>query len=307
MSDSRLRDLERRWQASGAVEDEGALLLERVRAGQLEHWTLIQMALLGNPGARFAESVLETENFPRAREFLGNILQHDQDGRATLAHYELVEEGDKAPPDTGTALEALFDHLKNNPGHVEAINQMQKPVLQLIPVYKPEGAGFQRMVNALDNHPREGQVNTYVRDELNPRWGMNGETPGKIVGWQVVVVEGDKELSEERNPHWNESIGEQLRLWQEECAQRDLELSNNRSYALLQMREIMTAPAGTPLTQLGIDPNTFTVLKDPTRQAGSLVPSGDWFEVGARFLESNPGGQAEAARFRPAVVVKRIL
>jgi hypothetical protein len=307
MSDSRLRDLERRWQASGAVEDEGALLLERVRAGQLEHWTLIQMALLGNPGARFAESVLETENFPRAREFFGSILQHDEEARSTLAHYELVEEGDKAPPDTATALDALFEHLKYNLGHVEVINQMQKSVLQLIPVYKPEGAGFQRMVNALDNHPREGQVNTYVRDELTRRWAMNGEIPGKIVGWQVSVVEGEKDLPEERNPHRNESLGEQLRLWQEECAQRDLELSDNRSYALLQMREIMTAPEGTPLGQLGIDPNTFAVLKDSTSETGSLVPYGFWNEFHVRLNENFPDGQGVSARFRPAVVVKKIL
>ena len=35
MSDERLRELERRWKETGAVEDEAAFLLERVRAGDL--------------------------------------------------------------------------------------------------------------------------------------------------------------------------------------------------------------------------------------------------------------------------------
>ncbi len=37
LTDARLRELERSWQASGSVEDEAAWLLERVRAGALTH------------------------------------------------------------------------------------------------------------------------------------------------------------------------------------------------------------------------------------------------------------------------------
>ncbi len=36
MSDSKLRELERRWRETQAVEDEAAYLLERVRVGELE-------------------------------------------------------------------------------------------------------------------------------------------------------------------------------------------------------------------------------------------------------------------------------
>jgi hypothetical protein len=35
VSDDRLRELERRWKETGAVEDEAAYLKERVRAGEL--------------------------------------------------------------------------------------------------------------------------------------------------------------------------------------------------------------------------------------------------------------------------------
>ncbi|MCO5169852.1 MAG: hypothetical protein M9894_26240 [Planctomycetes bacterium] len=51
MSDDRLRDLERRWHAAGAPEDDARLLLERVRAGALTHDELGLAARLGHPGA----------------------------------------------------------------------------------------------------------------------------------------------------------------------------------------------------------------------------------------------------------------
>lgn len=35
MTDARLRELERRWKETGAVEDEAAYLLQKVRAGAL--------------------------------------------------------------------------------------------------------------------------------------------------------------------------------------------------------------------------------------------------------------------------------
>jgi hypothetical protein len=329
MSDSRLRDIERRWHETDAPDDEGRLLTARVRAGQLSNRALFRAALFGSPAARLAVGDLsgddnenltqeemnevlqlvfrDTEVPARTREFLDHLVQHDHEARATIRHYGLVQDGDNAPPDTATALKAFMDDLKDDRNHREAIAQMNEPVLQLIPVYEPEGVGFQRMVGAIDAHRRGDQINTYVREELQQHWGMNAQVPGKIIGWQVAVVEGAKELLEERNPHRNEPLGEQLRLWQEECAQRGLELSDNRSYALLQMREIMTASAGTPLRQLGIDPNTFTVLKDSTRQPGSLVPSGAWDGVRVYFNGRHPDRQGAVARFRLTVVVKKIL
>lgn len=51
MSDARLRDLERVWRESGALEDELAWLGERVRQGDLETETLRMAASLGHPAA----------------------------------------------------------------------------------------------------------------------------------------------------------------------------------------------------------------------------------------------------------------
>lgn len=54
MSDEVLRALERRWRETGSLEDEGAWLRERVRAGTLPRRTLEILAELGNSGPRVA-------------------------------------------------------------------------------------------------------------------------------------------------------------------------------------------------------------------------------------------------------------
>ena len=301
MSDVELRNLERRFRQTDAPDDEGRLLTARVRAGQLPNRVLLRAALFGSPAARLAVGVSsegdtedltqeemnevlqlvfrDTEIPARTREFLDHLVRHDHEARATLSHYEIVQEGDKAPPDTATALKALMDNLRSNQNHREAINQMQRPVLQLIPVYEPEGVGFQRMVGAIDAHRRGDQINTFVWLELQNRWGMNAEVPGKIVGWQVAVTEGAKVLPRESNRFLERNgriqrLEDQLNQWQEYCKQQGLQLCEKGGYALLQMQETRQAAPGTPLNEMGLDPENVTYLGDRTRQPGSFVPSG---------------------------------
>lgn len=54
MSDARLRELERRWRESGAVDDEATYLLERVRVGLLNPAALAEAARLGHDAAERA-------------------------------------------------------------------------------------------------------------------------------------------------------------------------------------------------------------------------------------------------------------
>ena len=54
MSDERLRDLERRWRLTEAVDDEAAYLLERVRVGDLDQARLELVAYLGRRAAALA-------------------------------------------------------------------------------------------------------------------------------------------------------------------------------------------------------------------------------------------------------------
>lgn len=318
MPDQRLRDLERRWRETGAEEDEAVFLAERVRMGELPPEVTALAAYFGGKVAHLVHGDVntlpdqlmpqhiqgalnllfgnKTELTTRAREFLEHIFEHDQEARATLAHYEIVQEGDVPPPETATAIKALMKDLQTHPNHLKAIQQMQRPVFQLIPVYEHEGVGFKRMVDAFDAH-HDGQV-TNVGDELRIRWRMNEESKGKILAWQVVVVEGASELTDENNPHCYETIEEQLRLWQQECEQLGLELSDNRSYIFLQMREIMIS-----LEQLAIDQRAFTVLKDLTRQIGSPVPYGSGDGHMIYFHHELADIHYEGVCFRPSVVV----
>lgn len=52
MSDTKLRDLERRWRETGTVEDEAAYLLERVRVGDVTRERLELAAQCGHAAAR---------------------------------------------------------------------------------------------------------------------------------------------------------------------------------------------------------------------------------------------------------------
>ncbi|MBX3465907.1 MAG: hypothetical protein KF878_03285 [Planctomycetes bacterium] len=54
MSDARLRELERRWRRTGAVDDEALYLAERARAGDLAAERLALAAALGHEAARRA-------------------------------------------------------------------------------------------------------------------------------------------------------------------------------------------------------------------------------------------------------------
>jgi len=54
VTDARLRDVERRWRETGALEDEAAFLRERVRAGVLDDDRLRLAAYVGHAASRLA-------------------------------------------------------------------------------------------------------------------------------------------------------------------------------------------------------------------------------------------------------------
>jgi len=76
MSDEALRELERRWRASGAVEDEAAWLAARLRVGAQNASALRLRALLGEPAARLAlgdSSPAEVTPGPAAADALARL------------------------------------------------------------------------------------------------------------------------------------------------------------------------------------------------------------------------------------------
>ncbi|MGE0710989.1 MAG: hypothetical protein AB7N76_28075 [Planctomycetota bacterium] len=78
MSDERLRELERRWQDSGTVEDEASYLLERARVGELSPERLQLAAYCGHPAALHATGAQAPPS--PSREFFGGLVDRDRWG-----------------------------------------------------------------------------------------------------------------------------------------------------------------------------------------------------------------------------------
>lgn len=332
MTNNRFEGIPRVPEGQGLRE----LYSELLRSRQLDVRVALMAALYGNDAMRAAThgyqqlegAPLTSEQMdhvfqlvfgqivlpPRTREFLSNIVQHDLEARDTLNHYELVQEGDMPPPDSATALKALMDDLRVNSNHREAIHQMHRPVFQLIPIYKHEGVGFQRMVNAIDAHRIQalGQQETRVVDELFEGWGMDAEVPGDIVRWRVAVTEGAKFLGSERNRFpvatigRFQQIGDPVHEWQQYCENHGLQLCGKEAYALLQMQEIRQAIPGVVVRSLGVDPGDVTILGDKIPSEDSLLPLGGWIRNSVHFRAVHTDYRNHASYdflFRPSVVV----
>lgn len=302
----------------GAPDDESKLILERVRAGEAVSDRDLR-ALLHNRTREGVMALLGAASVPEGERgllFLRDILRHDEEARQTLAHYQLVREGDKSPPDTETALAELFDDLKDNPAHVKAIKQMRKPVLQLMPIYDHEDGGLYRIADAINNHHQREFHGEYFHAGIDSGytadsgWGRPTITPGKIIGWQVVVVEGAKVLPRKINRNDHRPMHQQISRFKANAKKRSLQLCNPKMYFLLQMQAMRQADPDTPLEQLGIDPRDYTLLDldlEVFPHLSSGVPRGYWSRGPYIYSQTSSNFDSADARIRSAVVVKKIL
>ncbi|MGE0707487.1 MAG: hypothetical protein AB7N76_10925 [Planctomycetota bacterium] len=93
MSDLGLRELERRFRASGTIEDETAWLRARVQAGELAQERAELAAYCGQPAARFVELKSEPQEHGSRRWYLFLSWRGQEPCvRASLAALELVRE-----------------------------------------------------------------------------------------------------------------------------------------------------------------------------------------------------------------------
>ncbi|MCA9642758.1 MAG: hypothetical protein KC492_18805 [Myxococcales bacterium] len=83
MTDSRLQELKRAWEASGSVEDEAAYLRERVRVGDLTQERLELAAYCGHEGAQIAVTTC-VQSAP-AEEWLSGLRSHGRKACAAAA------------------------------------------------------------------------------------------------------------------------------------------------------------------------------------------------------------------------------
>ena len=84
MSDTRLRELERRWKETGSPDDEAAYLLERVRVGDLTQERLELAAYCGHEGARRAYGC-EPSASPDSENWLGGLADRGKEVRVRSA------------------------------------------------------------------------------------------------------------------------------------------------------------------------------------------------------------------------------
>lgn len=112
MSDARLRELERRWRETRAVEDEAAYLLGRVRVGDLPNERLRLAAYLGHDGARHSIRPVEVPLEPSAWVEAVCALSDEIAVRVALAAsrwaWRAYESGDDREADDEMAAEALL-------------------------------------------------------------------------------------------------------------------------------------------------------------------------------------------------------
>jgi len=107
VTDSKLRELERRWKETGSVEDEARYLLERVRVGDLEREKLELAAYCGHEGAQSA--VVHSPSPARSvDDWVSGLRRWGHHAFAQVAHVaaEAVlpvwEDGERSFDDDGT-------------------------------------------------------------------------------------------------------------------------------------------------------------------------------------------------------------
>lgn len=329
MSDKKLREYEQRWRATGAAEDEANVLREQVRKGQVSIRAVARAALLGSTAARLANpdftkanpedhspeedqvawSLLfrDQELSEEEKAFIMSLTQQTQEIRETLSQFELVQEGDKEPPDAIAVTGALYEHFKTEPEQLKLVTQMENPTLLMIPVYEPEEAGFSDIIQAIDTHRfREGQEETEV--EI-PEWLTDAQPSARIVGWKVAIVSGVRYPSDNSNPYYYgpdgrpQGVQDQLQNWLDYCRQKGMQLCQKVFYALLQMHEIRQNPASSYRV---MDYHHATVLYDEHRPEGASVRCGTWEKNRLAFWGCHPTQSSWQYHFRPMVVTKQL-
>jgi len=305
----RLRSLEH---AAGTNDEVAvALSFEKARRGEVLGVQDAQIFLRSTETAQEVQALLSGANIPETERLTVFLRESGTQYQRAIGvhetHYPWLTEDDAPLPNQEIALDELMNDLRENPGHVEAINSMQKPVLRLEPVFEEgeEAAGFRRLLNAMDNRRRSFQQVSEIWDELQT-WNIPNDVPkgkGKVIGWRVVVGECQKDLPRESNPWAGLALEDQMSEWQSNIGTPlDVHLPTREGYQISQMLELSD-----PNATSGIDTQYWSFLEDTTRQTVSFVPCGRWNAFQVDFNADHPDARREDARFRFSVVVKKIL
>lgn len=155
MSDERLRELQRRWQETGAVEDGAALLRARLRAGTLTPERLALLAHLGEPAASLALGDDAPEPIASASAWLSGLDRFGREAhlRAAVAVAArlrpLFERANPRDRRYQAALEAIWDWLRApEPATRRAAVQAADALPDASPISNPANCAARALRNA---------------------------------------------------------------------------------------------------------------------------------------------------------------
>ncbi len=214
------------------------------------------------------------EGFLEQRELRGSINIEKFVGKHFEAAKALntVKEGDKPFPSVEDAIKHFADL---SPEELRDINQMQKPVFQLLPITSSE-----RNLEGLNgNKPMDGQIDAYVSpwtkgalERADARDGVtdSGET---IVGWNIAITEGTNAPSVLEGDDVDKKLEDRLAWFQTAHPNRGADL---KRYMKLQQAGFAKDPARPVDDYFGED-STWTMLNgEPTHD--NCVAGGDWYD-----------------------------
>ena len=240
------------------------------------------------------------EGFLEQRELRGPINVERFVGK----HFEAakasntVKEGDNPCPSVEDAVRNFTDL---SPEELADINQMKKPVFQLLPITSSE-----RNLEGLNgNKPMDRQIDTYVSpwtkgalERADARDGVtdSGET---IVGWDIAITEGTNAPDVLDGDDVNKKLEDRLAWFQTAHPNRGTDL---KRYMKLQQAGFAKETAR-PVDDLFGQDKTWTMLNgDPIHD--SCVAGGVWNADRRQvyLFVSDVGTQVGRARFRLSVM-----
>lgn len=209
-----------------------------------------------------------------------------------------VKEGDKPFPSVEDAIKHFADL---SPEELADINQMQKPVFQLLPITSSE----RNLKDLNENKPMDKQIDAYVSpwtkrafERADARDGVtdSGET---ILGWNIAITEGTNAPGVLEGDDVNEKIEDRLEWFQTAHPNRGADLKRCMK---LQQAGFAKEPAR-PVDDLFGEDSTWTMLNGEPIHEG-CVAGGDW-NVNFRRVRLSEGDvslQYGRARFRLSVM-----
>ncbi len=240
------------------------------------------------------------EGFLEQREFRGPINIERFVGKHFEAAKALstVKEGDKAFPSVEDAVRTFADL---SPEELADINQMQKPVFQLLPV-----TSSQQVLKDLNcNKHMDGQVDAYVSPWTEGAFkradARDGVTDGveTIIGWNVAITEGVNAPDVLEGDDVNKKLEDRFEWFQIAHPNRGTDL---KRYMKLQQAGFAKETARPVDDSWGQD-KTWTMLNGESTH-DNRVAGGGWRGCDHRvyFLEGYVYNQDDYARFRLSVM-----